>query len=67
MRKIYALLLLFIFLIGCGGNTIGDIDETNTGVTDTGTDTTVEETLDVESVDDDLSLDDTEDDWGDII
>jgi PBP1b-binding outer membrane lipoprotein LpoB len=67
MRKIYALLLvLFVFIAGCGTDPSFEAEDEAYEEIKTSFDEAVEETLDVESVDDDLSVDE-EEDWGDII
>ena len=71
--KAYApLILLFLLLIaGCRSNTNNDDMQTSNNdsanVSNTETKDVVEETLGIESIEDDFSLDDDQNDWGDII
>ena len=66
------LLVLLVVVAGCGAKT--DAQQETTDVTDstaeeasTESDMTVEEVTDVETVEEDLSVNDDEDDYGDII
>ena len=61
---------MLLFVAGCGTSTDKGSDVTEDTVAEDivgDSISVVEETLDVESVGDDFSVDSTEDDWGDII